>query len=132
MDTRLLRVALAVLSILIASIVVGGMLVFLGMLLYRTLAEAGSPGLAVACLVVGSCLVGALVVILGHWSFQRALELPRASDMPAGTPEQMIAVELARLIGSSPTKLVVASLGVGFALGLSPRLRRAIYRSFMT
>ncbi len=131
MNPRLLRVGIALASLLIASIVIGGMMVFLGMLLYRTLAEAGAPGLAVTCVVVGACLVGALVVIIGYWSLQRALQWPRATDIPAGTPEQMIVAELGHLIGGNPTKIVFASLGIGFVLGLSPRLRRAVYRSLV-
>jgi hypothetical protein len=131
MNSRLLRAGIAIASILVASIVVGGTLVFLGLLLYRALADAGSPGLAVACLVVGACLVGAVILLVGHLTLQRALQLSRPLGASTGSPEQMIASELARLIDGQPTKLVLVSLGVGFVLGLSPRMRRAVYRSFV-
>jgi hypothetical protein len=49
----------------------------------------------------------------------------------SSSPEHMIASELVRLTDGQPTKLAVASFGIGIALGLSPRLRRVLFRSFV-
>jgi hypothetical protein len=129
MNARLVRTSLAIASVLIASIVVGGMLVFMGGLLYRWLADAASPGLAAACLVGGSLVIGALIVVLGQVALRQATQW--SHSRPPHTPEQMIVGELMKVVDTNPNKLVLASLGVGFALGLSPRLRRTVYRALV-
>lgn len=129
MNQRLVRATLAISSVLIASIVVGGIMVFAGGLLYRWLAEAASPLIALSVLIASALLLGALVVLLGQVALQRAMAPSREEIKESRTAEEVIAGELVRLANGSPTKLLLASLGVGFALGLSPRLRRAVYHS---
>jgi hypothetical protein len=129
MNARLARTTLAVASVLVASIVVGGTIVFLGGLAYRWIADAGSPTLAVTCLVAGSLIVSALIVFLGQFALREAFQWSQSRS--AQTPEHMIVGELMRALDANPTKLVMASLGVGLALGLSPRLRRMVYRSLV-
>jgi hypothetical protein len=131
MNARMLRIGAAIAAVLVASIVIGGTLVFVGVAIYRALADAGSPGLAATCLIVGALLVGTVLLLVGHITLRQAFQWPRSANMPDGGPEQMLARELARLLEGQPTKLVFASLGVGFVLGLSPRMRRAVFRTFV-
>lgn len=131
MNLRLVSASVAVLSILVASIIVGGMAVVVGGLLYRWLAEIAPPAFALVCLIAGALLLAALVVLLGQLVLQHAVW--PAEKRPAGsqTPDQMIAAELVRLANGNPTKLIAAALGVGFAFGFSPRLRETVYRTLV-
>jgi uncharacterized membrane protein len=129
MNARLARTAFAIASVLVASIVVGGMIVFVGALAYRWISDAGFPALAVTCLVAGSLIVGALIALLGQLALREAFQ--RSQTRSTQTPEHMIVGELMKAVDANPTKLVMASLGVGLALGLSPRLRRMVYRSLV-
>ena len=129
MNARLARTTIAIVSVLTASIVIGGMVVFVGGLAYRWLADAASPALALTCLISGSVIVGALILFLGQLALRQALQWSGGSQ--PRTPEQMIVGELLKVVDGNPTKLVLASLGVGFAFGLSPRLRRVVYRTFV-
>lgn len=126
-NPRLIRTTFAVVSILIASIVVGGMIVFLGALFYRWLADSGSPTLAVLFLAIGSLIVGALIALAGLMALRQALQWPKSDR--GRTPQQTLAELLLGVAEADPSKLVLASLGLGFALGVSRRLRRIIYRS---
>jgi hypothetical protein len=130
MNVRLLRGTIAIASVLVASIAIGGMAVFVGGLLYGALVEAGFPNLAIVCLIIGSLLFGGCAILVGQIALQRAMLWPPATKS-AGAPEDFIATELASLVEGHPIKLVAASLGLGFVLGLSPRLRRAVYRSLV-
>jgi hypothetical protein len=120
MNARILCAAIAVAAIFVASIVIGGTLVFVSVLLYRSLVQAGSPGLAVAALIVESCLIGGLLLLIAHLTVQRAFRWRGTAGM-SSSPEHMIASELVRLTDGQPTKLAAASFGIGIALGLSPR-----------
>lgn len=131
MNQRLVRATLAVSSVLIASIVIGGIMVFVGGLLYRWLAETASPLVALSVLMASALLLGALVVLLGQVALQRAMAPSRDETKECRTAEEVIVGELVRLANGNPTKLLLASLGVGFALGVSPRLRRAVYETLV-
>lgn len=129
MNTRMIRASLAITSVLIASILIGGTMVFAGGLLYRWLADLTSPGVALGCLVTTALLLGGVVVLLGQLAFQHAVLPASFKRESSRSPDQLIATELVRFADGSPLKLLAASLGVGFALGLSPRLRRAVYQA---
>jgi hypothetical protein len=131
MNARFSRIGTAIASILIASIVAGGTILFLGALMYRSLVDSGSPRLALTFLVISACGVGALAVFIGQSALRRALQWRQPESRSADIPTQVIAGELARLINNQPVTLVFASLGVGFILGLSPRIRRTVYRSLI-
>jgi hypothetical protein len=130
-NARLVRATLAVASVMTASIVVGGAIVMAGGLLYRRLAEIASPGLALSSILAGALLIGGLAVLLGHLALRRSLRPSFKQASIPSTPDQMIAGELVNLLGGHPVKLLAASLGIGFVLGASPRLRRAVYRSLV-
>ena len=131
MNQRLIRGALAIMSIMVASIVVGGMFVFVGGLSYEWLTTEASPGIALGVIIVSSAIVSAIIVALAHAALRSSLRLP--SDVSAGieNPGQFLSCELLKLAQNSPTKLILAALGVGFVLGSSPRLRRSIYRTLV-
>jgi len=129
MNNRLLRTTLAVTSALTASVVIGGTIVFIGSLAYRWVADTSSPAFAMACLVGGTLIVSGLVVAVGQLCLRQAVHL--FPPHPSKTPEQMVVGELIKTLDANPTKLVAIALGVGFALGLSPRLRRMVYRLFI-
>ncbi|MGE4063235.1 MAG: hypothetical protein AB7E79_07680 [Rhodospirillaceae bacterium] len=131
MNSRLVRVALAVSSILIASIVVGGMMVLVGDLLYLWLSEIASPAIALCVLIASALTLSVLFILLGQMALQRAIVPSLKASAAARSPDQLIAGELVRLANGNPTKLLFASLGVGFALGLSPRLRRVVYQTLV-
>jgi len=128
-NNRLLRTTLAVTSALTASVVIGGTIVFIGSLAYRWVADMSSPALAMACLVGGSLIISGLAVAIGQLFLRQAVHLFPAH--PLKTPEQMVVGELIKTLDANPTRFVAVALGVGFALGLSPRLRRMVYRSFI-
>jgi len=129
MNARLARTTLAIASVVIASIVIGGTIVLVGDLAYRWLAAAASPGVALICLVSGSLGVSGVIFFLGQYALRQAIRRPHTDASLA--PEQMIVGELIKAANANPGKLVIASLGVGFALGLSPRLRRVVYRTII-
>lgn len=129
MNTRMIRASLAISSVLIASILIGSTMIFAGGLFYRWLVDVASPAVALGCLIIAALLAGAAVVMLGQLALQRAVFPARLNGGASRSPDQMIATELVRLADGSPVKLLAASLGVGFALGLSPRLRRAVYQA---
>jgi len=131
MSTRLIRAGLAMSSVLTASIIIGGMSVFVGGVLYRWLAEIAPPAVALACVIAGAVLLAALVLLLGHFVVRRAFGPSAAKLTNADSPDRLIAAGVLRLAEGSPVQLVAMALGVGFALGLSPRLRRVVYRSLV-
>jgi len=129
MNTRLVGAMLAVSSVLIAGVVTGSIIVVVGGLLYRWLAVVASPGIALSCVIFGALLLSALVVLLGHAILKRAFRLPSEDAVMGRSPAQILATELIPLVVGTPARLIAVSLGVGFALGFSPRLRRALFRS---
>lgn len=129
MNSRLPRLALAVCSVLVASIVVGAAIVFAGTIFHRWLTETTSPTLALSIVLVGALMLGGLVLWLGQIAFRRVLR-PSSKVVPPIQPgDQVLVGELVRLAGGSPVKIIATSLGLGFVLGVSPRLRRAVYRA---
>jgi hypothetical protein len=131
MNTRLLRVTLAASSVLIASIVVGRTMVFVCILFYNFLTQVVPLAVALPCLIAGALILGSLVVLLGQVALSPVVSpSPQYSASPRA-PDQIIAGELGRLLHGGPTKLIATSLGVGVALGLSPRLRRRVYRALI-
>jgi hypothetical protein len=131
MTPLMARAGVAAASTLVASIVIGGMIVFAGSLGYPALADATSPGLAVSVLVAGAAGVGGLIVLAGQLILRRTKPEGRAGSRSHITPELLIMNELTKAISGSPTKLVATSLAIGFVLGLSPRLRRIVYKSLV-
>lgn len=131
MNGRFVRATLAIVSILTASIVLGGTMVFTGGILYRWLMDAMPSGLALTVLGVAALAVVTLVIWLGQIAMRDAFRRATVSERTGQDPDQLIIMEALKVLNANPGKLVLASLGVGFALGLSPRLRRTVYRSFV-
>lgn len=127
-NSRLVRVAFAVATVLIASIVVGAALTYSGAMLHLWLTSVTSPTITLICVIVSALIVGALLLVIGQVTLRRTLNSPVKQLSTTSPVEQMIAEAVVRLTGGGPIKLIATSVSLGFVLGVSPRLRGAVYR----
>ncbi|MGH8274588.1 MAG: hypothetical protein ACRES9_10135 [Gammaproteobacteria bacterium] len=91
--------------------------------LYIYAAGVLGPMLA-AVVTAGGALVLAGLTALGGFTC-RTVHRPRQES---GTEAQELGAMAARLVKDNATKATVAALATGFALGVSPRLRRSLLR----
>jgi len=129
MNRLFARLAINSAAILIAA--AGGcvMLVFLVVAFYLFLATMMAAWLA-ALATAGAALVFSLLILL------IARMATRSRTTPAERARHKSAAELGELLGrnahnfvaSNSPSLLIALLGVGFALGLSPKLRKLLMK----
>ena len=133
----LVRLAATMAMFVAALLVVAGALVFLLGAAYLALLDVVSPPLAALATGLGALTFAGLIVVAGR-AFARGKRAPqrqRASTANADTGgmEQQ-AAELAGLLGADIASLarthtrstLAVSLVAGFAVGVSPRLRKAL------
>lgn len=125
MNQRFFRVTIAIISILVAGILVSGAFLFAGSYLHQWLIGITSPGVAFTLVLVVALIAGAACLFGGQAIFRSTFQ--PANTTPRNVDELLVG-ELLKVVDGNSTKLVMAALGVGFAMGLSPRLRRSIYR----
>lgn len=136
-DRFLTRLATTMASLFAALLVVAAALVFLLGAAYLALLDVVSPPLAALVTGLGALLLAVLIVIAGR-ALARGKRTParrRASETDAdsvGMEKQ--AAELAGMLGADIASLarthtrstLAVSLVAGFAVGASPRLRKAL------
>ncbi len=134
--SKLLGQAIAALALTLAAMALVGVAVgFFAAALYLALAAEVSPRMA--ALICGGVFVFLALVLLliarGVLGRRKTAPHPAANGAPA-SPE--VAAELGQAIGETARvalrgktpHMVAAALGAGFAIGVSPRLRRTILR----
>ena len=138
MDHLLTRFALALGVVTIGAIFLGSAAVFLFAALYLALApmtgEAGAAaltGLAALIAAVFSLLIGRLILSPDH--HQRAalhLAAQRGDPHLAQELSALLGKELGKAFHEHPKGAAGAALAAGFAIGLSPELRRLLLGLF--
>ena len=137
-DRFLMRLATTIASFFAALLVVAAALVFLFGAAYLALLDVVSPPLAALATGLGA-LVFAFSIVVGGRALsrgKRARSLRRAGsddDESAGGVEKQAAeiagilgVEIASLARTHTKSTLAVSLAAGFAVGASPRLRKAL------
>lgn len=129
------RMAVALVAALIASILAAASLILAGAVFYEALLGIATPavagivtsfvGLAVAA---GVMLIGRAVMTGGRDTATRsakqaAMDGLSSQDKMIAELGGLVGAELAALIRSHPHETAAGSLAAGFALGASPRLR---------
>ena len=115
------RIVVFVLSLTIAAAGMIAAAVFLGVALYSWLAMFFSPAIA-ALLCAGAAVLFALIVLL----FGSLLARRRKKDDAAVLLGALLGEEVRGLTEASTAKRLLIALAAGFAVGLSPRLRKII------
>jgi hypothetical protein len=137
-DRFLMRLATTMASLFAALLVVAAALVFLLGAAYLALLEVASPPLAALATGLGALVFAVSIVIAGR-ALSRGRRAParrRASgseDEDLGGYEKqaselagMLGVDIASLARTHTRSTLAVSLVAGFAVGASPRLRKAL------
>jgi hypothetical protein len=135
-DQFLKRLATTIASLLAATILVLAALGFLGYAAYLALLGAVSPPLAALITGIGAVVLAGLIVIVGSSLFRGRRARPRPRDSGAGGEDGAgrmagelggaLAAQLGTLTRSHSGPVLAASLAAGFAVGVSPRLRKVL------
>ncbi len=138
MDRWIARLAIAVASVVVASIVLLSGIGFLCFALYLGLLGTTSAPIAAAATGVAALILAALTIVAARL-ISASLSAPRrpgARDREGVSPEEatQLASELGNVLGKELTSLVhanprgtlVVSLLSGFAIGAFPGLRHAL------
>lgn len=137
MQDRLSRLAIAVACALVAALLALGAVGLLGAALYLALLPEVSPPLAAAITAAAALLLAALVLLIGRIVAGRrpsggarsGIGDDVAGRMGAmGLLGQDLGIEAGALAKAHAGKAILAALVAGFAVGVSPRLRRSLWR----
>lgn len=137
MQDRLSRLAIAFVCILVAALLAASALGLLGAALYLELLTLVVPPVAAALTAAAALLLAFLVLLVGRAVNGRRAGSPSRTGRGAGMAAPLGAAgllgeEVGQAAGAftraHADKAIVAALVAGFALGLSPRLRRSLWR----
>ena len=125
MNSRIVSAILAIMAVLAGSIVLSGLLIFASGLFYAWLSTFMPSGFAFAMIAIGGLLT--VLLLIGACQVALRSALQARSKVPGNTPLGA----LLDVVGRDPKNVAVASLGFGFAIGVSSRLRRAALRALL-
>ncbi|TAL03260.1 MAG: hypothetical protein EPO08_04740 [Rhodospirillaceae bacterium] len=139
MNLTLFRLAIALASIFVASLIVAGAVVALGGFSYVALLNV-MPAPAAAFISILACLLAAVIIIIGgQWAIGHRCTPPK-SDTNENARNQLedgailealgglAGKEAADLIREYPQASSLAALAAGFAVGAHPELRDLLRR----
>lgn len=137
MEDRLAKLAIAIACMLIAALLALGAVGLLAAALYLALLPVMSPPLAAASTAGAALLLAAIVLLIGRGVARQPSR--RASPASAGQGiagkmgvvgglGQDMGEEAAALARAHAGKAAVVALVAGFAVGISPRLRRSLWQ----
>ncbi len=137
-EDRLSKLAVTVVCMIVAALLALGGVALLGAALYQALLPLLSPPLAAVLTGVAAFCLALIVVLIGRSVARRPASPPIARmssnlGMPgkaglAASFGQEMGLNANELVRAHASKVVIAALVAGFAMGVSPRLRRSLWQ----
>lgn len=137
MEERLTRLAVAIACMMTAALLALGAVGLLAAALYLALLPVVAPPLAAALTAAAALLLALIVVVIGRTITRRPVRRAPPGSVGASAFGRMGVVgglgqEMGQQAGefarANAGKAIIAALVAGFAVGVSPRLRRSLWQ----